>query len=63
MWIGFIRPTEDEWGISKLQDIMQHNQVYWKTIATSIRQEKTWTWNKNGKLQQTKTKVTKRLKF
>lgn len=37
MWNGFICPAEDEWAISKLQDMIQHNQVYWKTIATAIR--------------------------
>jgi len=36
MWTGFIWPTEDEWGIWKLQDTIQHKQVYWKTAATAI---------------------------
>jgi len=33
MWSGFISPTEDEWGISKLQDTIQHKQIYWKTAS------------------------------
>jgi hypothetical protein len=37
MWIEFICPTEGEWGISKLQNTIEHNQVYWKITDTAIR--------------------------
>lgn len=36
MWTGLICPTEDEWGISKLQETIQHNQIYFQIIAIAI---------------------------
>jgi len=37
MWIGFICPTDGEWEISKLQNMIGHNQVYWKMTDTAIQ--------------------------
>jgi hypothetical protein len=63
MWSGFIYPTEDDWGISKLQDTIQHKQVYWKISYCYWMERENMELEKRGKLQQTKIKVTKILNF